>query len=110
MGEPFYQQEHMTFNEIKNMLLKDYSVLQTAYPSELTLEQSKTDFELDNLVRVSINHFLGNEYYKKGLIEPDTPISKFGSIRGYITFIHSDLLNIFTEYMAKDGFQLNPKL
>lgn len=110
MGEPFYQQEHMTFYEIKNMLLKDYSVLQAAYPSELSLGQSKTELELDNIVRVSINHFLGNEYYRKGHIEQGTPITKFGSTRGYITFIHSDLLNIFIEYMATDGFQLNAKL
>lgn len=108
MGEPFYQSDSFTFTEIKNILLRDYSFQQSNHPSELVSSQVKSDEEIDEIVRISINHFLGNEYYKKNAIQPNMLLTKLGSIRGYLTFIHQDLLDIFIQYMAKSGYNLNP--
>ena len=93
MDEPYYESNSLTLKEIVNIMMTSIK--------NRNLETFNLNIDMVEIIIKSIQEKLKNDKMeiltKKELQNENTKIEKFGSIRGFMTFIYDDLFDIIIE-------------
>ena len=93
MDEPYYESNSLTLNEIVNIMMTSIK--------NKNLEIIDLNIDMVEIIIKSIQEKLKNDKMeiltKKELQNENTKIEKFGSIRGFMSFIYDDLFDIIME-------------
>ena len=93
MDEPYYESNSLTLKEIVNIMMTSIK--------NKNLEIIDLNIDMVEIIIKSIQEKLKNDKMeiltKKELQNENTKIEKFGSIRGFMSFIYDDLFDIIME-------------
>ena len=93
MDEPYYESNSLTLKEIVNIMMTSIK--------NRNLETIDLNINMVEIIIKSIQEKLKNDKMeiltKKELQNENTKIEKFGSIRGFMSFIYDDLFDIIME-------------
>ncbi len=93
MEEPYYENNSITLKEIVNIMITSFK--------NRNIEINNSNIDMVEIIIQSIQEKLKNDKMeiltKKELQDENTKIEKFGSIRGFMTFIYDDLFDIIVE-------------
>ena len=93
MDEPYYESNSLTLKEIVNIMMTSIK--------NRNLETIDLNINMVEIIIKSIQEKLKNDKMeiltKKELQNENTKIEKFGSARGFMTFIYDDLFDIIME-------------
>ena len=95
MKEPYYESNSLTLKEIVNIMITSFK--------NRNIEINNSNIDIVEIIIQSIQEKLKNDKMEilteKDLQDENTKIIKFGSIRGFMTFIYDDLFEIIMENM-----------
>ena len=89
-GGPFYEEQCMTFYEVRNNFLSSPSI-----SNELNGKLETQ--EINKILIDSINEYLKEDYISYNDDLYNLQLHKLGSIRGFVTFCNKPLFKIFNE-------------
>ena len=93
MEEPYYENNSLTLKEIVNIMITSFK--------NRNIEINNSNIDMVEIIIQSIQEKLKNDKMEilteKELQDENTKIEKFGSIRGFMTFIYDDLFDIIVE-------------
>ena len=93
MESPYYENKSLTLKEIVNIMITSFK--------NRKIEINNSNIDIVEIIIKSIQEKLKNDKMEilneKELQDENTKIEKFGSIRGFMTFIYDDLFDIIIE-------------